>query len=409
MRSGDGRNFETLDVEARIVGSEPSGLVAAAQPTLTAVPAASETSSSSPVVIPSPPTYPPETALSMEQRLKAIQRVSYDRNFRLCFFIPPDESTVLAYWPDPQERLLARLAAVPPPAVECRYEIRAVPGKGVGVFATEAIALGALIARERPLVIAPLLMTPESIEAIVRNMPQHIRDACFALHNCKPPSLPHFHGIINTNGIHIGDMPGQSMYGGFGGLYKDISRVNHSCSSNASHRWDLDTLTGELRAQRPIAAGEEVSFSYLSTDMPYGARHAYLRDKYFFTCVCAVCRLPPAARAQDDSARKQLATVSGMVQKGVYFDACAADLPRQLEIAALLEAATEEHPYVWCVVAGRLARTYCALGEREHAVRWASKAMAMTMVETGADGGWAAVVAAPEKTDVWLSQAIGSK
>ncbi|KAI0045236.1 SET domain-containing protein, partial [Auriscalpium vulgare] len=91
-------------------------------------------------------------------------------------------------------------------------------------------------------------------------------------------------GIINTNMMSIGAMPGQLMH--YGGVFNDMSRVNHSCSPNAVYRWDLELFAGELRALRAIAPGEEITITYLDTCLPYAARQQILREKYSFTCTC---------------------------------------------------------------------------------------------------------------------------
>ncbi|KAI0050096.1 SET domain-containing protein [Auriscalpium vulgare] len=331
--------------------------------------------------------------------------MSADRNYCLRFFIPPDKSFVLAYWPNAQKSLPERLGAslTLSAASECRYQIRAVPGKGVGMFATEAIAPGAVISRERPILVTPLLLLWNSIGHISSSMPEHIRDAFFALHNCKPSSSAQLQDIINTNALHVDYMPGHTELGPYHGVFKDICRANHSCNPNAGYLWDLATFTGALRATRAIAAGEEVNISYLEAHILYAERQERLRDRWSFICKCPVCSLPPAARAENDVARQNLSMVLRSVVAGVY-DKLAPDVLAQLRMTKLLEDAADRDVYLWRAVAGQLARTYCALGQRADAVKWARKAMEMTLVGTGTDGGWAAVVAAPEKTDVWRSQ-----
>ncbi|KAI0050093.1 SET domain-containing protein [Auriscalpium vulgare] len=331
-----------------------------------------------------------------------------DRNFRLQFFIPPDKSFLLAYWPNDQKSLPERLGVslTLSAVLECRYQIRTAPGKGVGMFAMEDIAPGAIVARERPILVAPLMLSWDSIERdISSNMPEHVREAFFALHNCKPPSFARVHGIINTNAINIDDMPGQTDFGPYVAVLKDICRANHSCNPNAIYRWDFATFTGALHARRAIAAGEEVSISYIGAHMPYAERHERLRDKYFFVCKCPVCNLPPAARAEDDRARQELTFVRGLLEAGFY-DEFAPDVPKQLAMAKMLEDASDCNVSTWRAVAGKLVRAYCTLGERAEAVKWARRAMEMTLVDTGTDGGWAAVVAAPENTDVWRSKVV---
>ncbi|KAI0050098.1 SET domain-containing protein [Auriscalpium vulgare] len=364
------------------------------------------------ISIPEPPgieeiSYIPP--LYHEQDIALNKAKKVDPTFGLRYFVPPDQSTLLAYWPDLKDRLLARPGAFPPISsiTACSsYEIHEVPGKGKSMFATEAIAPGALIARERPLLVAPALTPLKYSEERIHlsHMPENIRDKFLALHNCKMPSHPR--GIMATNAFSAGNMPGQSHFGLYGATYNDISRANHSCRANARHRWNLDMFAGELRAQRAIAAGEEVTVRY-STDGARADRQEELRERYGFDCACEICSLPPAALARDDHSRKTLDDLWSLLLWGG--SSCVQKLPSEVHLGcvSLLEGIRDETAEFWRVHAGELARAYCTLGQREDAVRWARKAMEKTMASTGDDGGWAAVVEAPERTDVWRSQAVG--
>lgn len=42
-----------------------------------------------------------------------------------------------------------------------------------------------------------------------------------------------------------------------------VSRLNHDCRPNADYHWDPETLTQHIHAVRPIAAGEEITVSYM--------------------------------------------------------------------------------------------------------------------------------------------------
>ncbi|CAK7270131.1 hypothetical protein SEPCBS57363_003948 [Sporothrix epigloea] len=73
------------------------------------------------------------------------------------------------------------------------------------------------------------------------------------------------------------------------GIFLDttLSMANHSCLPNA-----IVVFTGRsafLRAQHPIAAGEEITISYTECTEPLSARKQKL-DKYNFECDCRRCR-----------------------------------------------------------------------------------------------------------------------
>jgi SET and MYND domain-containing protein len=46
----------------------------------------------------------------------------------------------------------------------------------------------------------------------------------------------------------------------------------------------------EIRALRPIKAGEEIFIKYVEVTNPFGVRQAELREAYFFTCQCTKCK-----------------------------------------------------------------------------------------------------------------------
>jgi hypothetical protein len=76
-------------------------------------------------------------------------------------------------------------------------------------------------------------------------------------------------------------------------VYKDISRINHSCVPNAVVSYNEKSSTGQVRALKAIQPQEEILIEYL----PSAAQAFQTRDvrvKAFqtdwkFTCLCAAC------------------------------------------------------------------------------------------------------------------------
>jgi hypothetical protein len=61
-----------------------------------------------------------------------------------------------------------------------------------------------------------------------------------------------------------------------------------------------------LSAWRDIAQDQEITASYLdSVVVPYAERHAEIREKFLFSCVCPACSAPNAIRAASDRALRQ--------------------------------------------------------------------------------------------------------
>jgi hypothetical protein len=119
------------------------------------------------------------------------------------------------------------------PSLRVHYHIGEAPGAGKGMFALTDLDVGDLILRERPLCLLPmcipfggLMSSPEEMLMFAFSLmkPQD-REDLFKLANCKPQMNP-VCGIMNTNALNAARMPGD--YDGlYGGICRDLSRVNH--------------------------------------------------------------------------------------------------------------------------------------------------------------------------------------
>lgn len=77
--------------------------------------------------------------------------------------------------------------------------------------------------------------------------------------------------------------------GNFGiGFDPLICTANHSCDPNAVLAFNQPRT--ELRALKPIKAGEEIYIKYVDVTNPFPVRQAELKGTYLFTCQCAVCK-----------------------------------------------------------------------------------------------------------------------
>ncbi|KAI0708771.1 hypothetical protein C8T65DRAFT_740151 [Cerioporus squamosus] len=297
------------------------------------------------------------------------------------------------------------------------YRIADAASSGLGVFMTTDIERGELIMCERPLCIYPQFLPfhrglppehayPELEDAISR-LPPNRRDAFFHLANShsEEPSL--VKGIVDTNALHIGLLPGSRQQ--YAGICKDISRINHSCSPNAAYRFDLATFSIEVRALFPIRAGSQVFISYIDPALPRASRQQALLD-YGFTCACAYCSLAGPALEQSETRRSLIARAdAGHAARDAALERWVRDpdMPEDYVNRAdkmymdLLEA---EHLYyepIWEGFVTRLCKACCAVEDAEGARRWAGLARALNCAYGGDERGWAAVEAAPERTEWW--------
>ncbi|KAI0752934.1 hypothetical protein C8Q80DRAFT_1303691 [Daedaleopsis nitida] len=256
------------------------------------------------------------------------------------------------------------------------------------------------------------------------------------LWNAKGPEWPsHLKGVLDTNTFILpGEMP--AYRSSYGGLARDISRVNHSCTPNAHVAWDRDTLTFVLRAYVPIRAGQQVTVSYVGVPEGHRARQAELLRRYAFACACAVCSGDERARDASDFRRAVVstrATDADVAEDEARFRAWVADGAPVCQMAGgahgraragaavelykeldgldgfrraqlTLQCMEEEgwfHGKLWEPVLARLVKGYSVLEDEESVRKYAITAALLRKTYTGSDGGWAAVARSPKQTEWW--------
>jgi hypothetical protein len=78
-------------------------------------------------------------------------------------------------------------------------------------------------------------------------------------------------------------------------------RANHDCRPNANYYFDTQTLTQHVHALTTIAAGEEITITYIDPVQVHADRSASLKRNWGFDCTCSQCRLTSLLRnASDD-------------------------------------------------------------------------------------------------------------
>jgi hypothetical protein len=138
---------------------------------------------------------------------------------------------------------------------------------------------------------------------------------------------------------------------------------------SAFFRFSQKTLTAEAVAYRPVAAGEEMTLSYVPLNL-LSHHRAGLLAAWGFNCTCALCAGPSSARVQSDRQRTRIQTVLELIE-----------LPRYRNRASLAQLAAET--LALCAREGMtaqtgdfhaiVARAYRGVGEpalaREHGLR----------------------------------------
>ncbi|PQE10867.1 SET domain-containing 5 protein [Rutstroemia sp. NJR-2017a BBW] len=140
------------------------------------------------------------------------------------------------------------------------WTIKRIPGKGLGVVATRAIAPGTLLFHESPLLTTETLTNPATTEKdlaqLLRALPKESQRAYLSLHNNYPGQPSPLSNIIRSNAYPLG--PSSSV----GGVFKDISRINHSCLPTSQHSWNESRKEFVVYAVRELSPGDEITTSY---------------------------------------------------------------------------------------------------------------------------------------------------
>ncbi|KAH8096671.1 hypothetical protein BXZ70DRAFT_329587 [Cristinia sonorae] len=251
-----------------------------------------------------------------EQKIYTTQPMCFDEQGRLVG--APDSERTECFISGYLKRKIASTpnigARIPRPS-STMYRISESLGKGLGMFATKDIPAGELILAERPLMIVPITATTTRDGDIPKHLTLHqmqqvlLQDtevvykvlidrlepdrkkafyelANSHLHNGSGPIL----GRIRTNGFGFNEMrdlaPG--MCGGYSIVCDELSRLNHSCSPNTFHRWDMPSFTVQLRAARHIKKDEEITTTYIDLTTIAANRQKQLAP-YQIVCNCTSC------------------------------------------------------------------------------------------------------------------------
>jgi hypothetical protein len=202
-----------------------------------------------------------------------------------------------------------------------KFEMRAIPGKGMGLIATVPIHRGDLImANTASLMIdyrAFHELTKEQYTTLQAAAVSHLPPAHQTLllnlsTDATAPSQEEEEGkktvpslvdtILNTNSFDIDpltdDDPDQ--HNSFFVLFPSIARMNHDCRPNAEYLFSGATLSQALRAARAIPPCEELTLSYIVGAATREKRVRKLKRNWGFDCGCAACVLEGERARESD-------------------------------------------------------------------------------------------------------------
>jgi len=185
------------------------------------------------------------------------------------------------------------------------YEIKNIPGKGRGMFATRKIYPGEIIVREVPQIILceEVFLDHDKcerfVEKEVNKMSDKQRRRFLSLTDGR--GLDSYLGIFYTNDM---DWDGDVC------LCPTMARANHSCAPNAEFYTRKDIGEQRLVSLCIIEEGEEITISYMAAadegSDNRAKRQSYLRNLYGFQCTCLVCSLEGEALEHNDAVREEI-------------------------------------------------------------------------------------------------------
>jgi hypothetical protein len=137
-------------------------------------------------------------------------------------------------------------APSPPP---CPFVLVTIPGKGIGVLATERIPAGTLLFAELPLLLLDYSGTlPLSVRVLAGYgaLPQLQKDGTLSLCSNLPEGKNHPEedmvlGVWKVNNFCLDDE------GLVNGLFLLAARLNHACVGGENCRWEWDLEEGLIR------------------------------------------------------------------------------------------------------------------------------------------------------------------
>lgn len=247
------------------------------------------------------------------------------------------------------------------------WKLKDIPGKGQGLVVTRDIAPGTLLISEAPILTTDCVTsfdmddTERDIATALSKLSLPAQKSFKSLHNNFSDSKHPLSGIVQSNAYPLG--AGADV----GGVFADISRINHSCLPNSVQYWNPLLEKQTIYAVRTIPAGSEITTSYHEGG-PSAERKAELKH-FGFDCTCELCSLPAGKLAESDerlSKAQQLDKEIGDNRK-MYFEPdeimkCCRDLFNIYEKEGIKDGRLSRLYYdlfQMCNMHGDLARARC--------------------------------------------------
>ncbi|KAF2870480.1 hypothetical protein BDV95DRAFT_629145 [Massariosphaeria phaeospora] len=191
------------------------------------------------------------------------------------------------------------------------YMIGSSPGKGLGVFATQALEPGDIIMRDRPVIrITPPpfhdgigyslnevgVLLRREFELLAEDARADILSLTAHMTAAEKEAIDQLVPIFRSNAYNTDQAIS---------LFPKVARINHSCRPNVGYAWSERLDKQVVTALRPIDQGEEIFVSYIPLLHSREDRQKRL-DQYGFKCTCEVCAQDTAGLQASDQRRKDI-------------------------------------------------------------------------------------------------------
>ncbi|KAJ7730529.1 hypothetical protein B0H16DRAFT_1329854 [Mycena metata] len=209
------------------------------------------------------------------------------------------------------------------------YEIKELPGKGLGVLATRLIRRGELIMANTASVMADVKseegLSEAKFQAMVsaaaESLPAAHRNAVMRLsiHNANTLTDAEIASKVMAINAYSVDDPRDDVADPvkFSTIFPELSRINHACRPNTAYFFDWETMAQYVYAVVDIPPGEELSVTYIDGIVSREERLEKLHVTWGFECSCAQCTLEsPQARASDTRIKQIKALVDRLESPG---------------------------------------------------------------------------------------------
>ncbi|KAF2475083.1 SET domain-containing protein, partial [Lindgomyces ingoldianus] len=194
-----------------------------------------------------------------------------------------------------------------------KYEVKTLPGRGLGLVANHTLVRGDDIVYEPPVVLAQhdiedLLGEGEVAtlhRVAVERLPYRTRADAMNLHGYGGKGTAYDRFSANAFKVYE-----------FAGIFPMVARINHDCRPNAHFYFDKKTFTHRIHAVRTIAPGEEITISYLSHYLTSDERAHRTTSQWGFECLCRLCRVPQDKLNDSDNRLKRMQQIEAFFLDG---------------------------------------------------------------------------------------------